>query len=589
MLFKAFVKAYRLFILLYFIPLFCALSSPRIEASTSEKNELTLDTKIVSASVYSRSAQIKRIGELDVPAGSFRIVCGDLPKKFIESSLLVEGRGTTQARIIGIDLRRRHKDEHMPPRHGELKEKLEELKNKYSMLQIERQSLNNRKKLMSSISRFSLDKAQDQLARETFRVEDWRNLLDFFEAEEVQVEKKIDALSRALRELSGEIEWVKSELNAMHIDERSTREVVIDCEVTTPGRLTIDLSYLVPDTAWNPEYMIRYIKNENKVELSYNAKIWQATGEDWKNVSVMLSTAKPHIGASPPKLRPRYLSISRDERRQRESKKTIVETKLEEMPADDVEDAIALKSHIAGGKGDAAGMPPAPPVPHMQAAVSSTEFAANLQIRRRIDLETGAEPKRSLIVREKLPGEFSLFSVPRLSRHVYVEGKFKNTLGVPLLAGLSEVYIDAIPEGSTNRVSNFVGRETIEQVADGQEFVMHLGIDQDIKIDHKLERKERLTRPGKKTKKIRYHYLITIENHKTGEAVIALKDRIPVSTVKEIKIDDVELTPPPDEKGDDGIITWRIPIAAGEKKEVRISYTIVLPGDMQEALLHTMR
>ena len=91
---------------------------------------------------------------------------------------------------------------------------------------------------------------------------------------------------------------------------------------------------------------------------------------------------------------------------------------------------------------------------------------------------------------------------------------------------------------------------------------------------------------GKKWKKSRYHYLITLENFKKEAAEIVLQDRIPVSTMKEVKVEKVDISLKPDESRDDGIVTWNLKPAAGGKVEIRISYTIAFPGDWPEHSLN---
>lgn len=646
-------------------------------AYSADAKEIELKTKIASATIYSREAQVLRRGEVGVEPGHYRIVCEDLPKKFIESSLLVEGRGSARARIIGIDLSRREKAAVSPERFEELKAQLNELNREYHRLDIELESVTDRKELLGTIKNFSISKAQDELARETFLVKDWKSLLDFYEKEYANTEERARVVSWKIGDIREKIEWTKNEIRSMQYEDTSNRAVVIDCEVESPGTMTIDISYIVPDAWWKPAYTIRYFEADKEIELTYNAKIRQATGEDWKDVSVLLSTAKPHIGAAPPKLPPQYLGVLgqtgrifgqvfdagtgdplpyanvalvgtklgamaltdgtyaitnvpvgtytvkammmgyRSRQRGRVTiepgKSALVNFELEgtviaktqeivvdaDVPEVEVKTSKARETlgggniHVRGGRsgevsrkfGSAAAdiPPPPPPVPYLEAEVTSSEFAANLQIKKPVDFETGAEPKRSLVIRERFPGDFSLYAVPSLSEHVYIEGTFENMLDVPLLSGQSEVYIETRPKDTLNRVTNFVGKEMIEPVAAGEEFTIHLGIDQDFRVEYKLEKKEQLTKEGKKYKKIRYHYLITVESFKKDVAIVRLEDRLPVSLMKEIKVVDETIEPKPDKRDDDGVMGWKLPLAPGEKVEVRIAYTITFPGDWTES------
>ncbi len=650
-----------------------ATASASNAAQPGESRDVTLKTKIIDATIYSAKAHVTRRAEVEVKDGAYRFICEDLPEGFIESSLQVEGAGTATVRIVGIDLERREKSAVTSPRFDDLNEKLRGLKQRYANLEIEREALSGRKEIMSSIGRFSLEKAQDQLARETFSVQDWKVLLDFFEKEKIETAGKLEAIYEDLRKLNTEMQWIHSELGAMQVGEDVVKAVVVDCEVATPGTLRFDITYMVPNANWRPEYTIRYMEPEKQIELTYNAKIWQSTGEDWQDVSVLLSTAKPHVGAAPPELpshylllggmggritgrvvgattgaplpyanvvvieskmgavtrsdgsyeianvpvgayrvkammmgykpvewskvvvhagRPALVNFELAEAKVGKTQEIVVQAQMPQIEISESKVAHRTSGDdllVRGGRGSEVERTiKAPTVLYMEANVTSSEFAANLQIRRPIDLETGAEPKRSLVVREMLPGMFSLYGVPRLSENVFVEGTFTNTVGIPLLPGQSEVYVETSPARNGNSISNFVGREMIEPVAEGQEFTLHLGIDQDIRVLHKLEKKERLSKTGKKTAKVRYFYVISIESFKKEDVEIRIKDRIPVSMVEEVDVDDVAIDPEPGEQKENGILIWEIGISPGEKKEIRLSYTVKYPGDWSESYFNLL-
>ncbi|MCK4409657.1 MAG: mucoidy inhibitor MuiA family protein, partial [Candidatus Eisenbacteria sp.] len=297
-------------ILLSAVPwlLLCAILAVGLPAPAADDvAEVPLETDIVSATVYGRQAQIVRRGEVELKPGSVRLVCGDLPEKFIETSLNVEGTGISGARIIGIDLRRTETSGVESPHHKEFVEELEQLDAKLTHLQIRRTALGHRKELARSIGQFSSDLGQDQLAEGDFAPSYWEGILSFFETENVTTDDRREELEDEMSDLEERRAWIRTELRAMQIGEGPGKEVVVDCEIESGGSLTVELSYLVPDASWYPEYTVRYIERDDEVELTYAARIVQATGEDWKGVAALLSTATPHVGAAPPELLPLYV------------------------------------------------------------------------------------------------------------------------------------------------------------------------------------------------------------------------------------------------------------------------------------------
>jgi uncharacterized protein (TIGR02231 family) len=385
-----------------------------------------------------------------------------------------------------------------------------------------------------------------------------------------------------------EIGWIKAELNTMRARTQWKRRVVIECESASQGHLDLDLTYTVGNVAWSPEYRVRYAAAEGSVELTYNARIRQVTGEDWNDVSVILSTARPQIGAAPPELTPYYIARRSaplgyaydEEGRLRE---TIVgRTQAITVESDAAKTGDEL--HVRGGS--AAYAPPAVPVAQAEMAAGSSDFATNLAIKKPVDLESGADPKRVTVLQKEISGELSRITVPRLSPNVFVRGSFENTLGVPILAGAAEVYIETPAPGGTGAVSNFVGKEAVSSVVAGEEFELHLGADQDMKIEHERVKREHLTKQGSKTTKFRYSYKITVESFKKDSVEVTVQDRIPVSHLKEVKIEDVDLEPKPDEEQENGILTWEFAIAPSGKREINIEYTISFPGDWPERSLN---
>jgi hypothetical protein len=661
------------------------LAGPALAAADAE-DEVPLDTEIVSATVYGRQAEVVRRGKVGIEPGAARLVCDDLPERFAETSLAVEGAGIAGARIIGIDLRRTPESGADTPRLDALLAEIEKLEASVAPLRIRRQAIRERKKLAEVLRNLSAEQARERLSEGSFSAKEWQALLAFHEREQFESDDRLMALEADIGEIEADIAWVRGEIAAGAVRKVPGKQLVIDCETAEPGTLTIELSYLVPGASWNPEYSVRYIERDDEIELTYSARIGQATGEDWSGVSVLLSTASPQVGAAPPELPPKRLGVTTGTIRgrvtdsangsplayanvsilgtafgaptnsdgtyvisnvptgvhtvqaaymgyesARRSRVGVIAGRTErvdfplraimlgadevvvqaERPMIEVEDTATRRTmdkrdvkvraitsvteaaatqpgvvlhegeaYLRGGEAAEVQAPPA--IEHVGAELRGSEFAANLVIPKPVELETGAEPRRALVVRERIPGEFVLHAVPRLSDHVFVRGTFTNPLEIPILPGAAEVYVETVPEGSVNEVSNYVGRDALPAVASGQEFTMHLGVDQNVKVEEKLE-KETLSKLKDRTRKVRYGYTIIAESFRREPADIWIIDRIPVSDMKDVKVDDVRIDPPPDEFTEEGLLTWKLRIEPGERREMVTEYVIECPSDMTEA------
>ncbi len=651
-------------ILLALLALACIAPS----AMAEDKKEAALETKIISATVYGRQAQIVRRGEVTIAEGSTSIVCRDLPEKFVESSLDIEASGLVGARIIGIDLRRPGPNEADSLKNRRFMDELGTLQARRDSLAIVLKAMGRRTQMTDSVTDLQTQRSREQLINGTFSPTQWKDLLAFFEQERLATSKREVDISRIKSRIDKRIEWIYEEMRLKQIG-RAGKNVVIDCDSTAPGTLTVEVSYLVPDASWNPEYTLRYDEGNDQVELTYSALVGQATGEDWDDVSVVLSTAAPQFGASLPELAPKHLGISsgaltgrvtdaatgrpigyanitlqgtpygamsnpegvyvisdvplgayrvsvsfigyetekrttvriaagRVERADfalREEALTAEEVVIEAdrvkvRPVNTVEEALAVQPgvvlhegevHTRGGRSSELKtyVEEPPVVPYVEAQVSGSEFAANLEIPKPVTLGTGDEPRRSLVAIQNLPGEFVLHAVPRLSDRVFVRGTMRNPLDFPILPGIAEVYVETATDGASSGVTNFVGDSKLDAVASGEEFTMYLGADQNVKVEREIG-KQVLSKARDKTTKVRYEYTIKARSFKRHAAELWVTDRIPVSAIKEIEVDDVEITPAPDEQTEDGLLTWKLNVTPGQELQIDVSFVIEYPSQM---------
>jgi len=645
--------------------------------------DIDLETEIVSAIVYGHQAQIVRHGSVDLSVGEVSVVCADLPKTFNESSLIVEGRGSADAQIVGIDFEWTEVDYTDDPRYQELLLESRAIEDQKNDIKIQRSAVRKRASLMSSVSDLSAAGGNSELASGDFSMERWLELAAFFEEQSLRTERRLRELDGRVRALEDRQTAIGREEREIRTKARRRRELVIACEVEEAGELEFDVTYVIGGASWRPEYTVRYLEARDEVELTYAARIEQRTGEDWEGVDVLLSTASPHIGASPPSMFPHVLGAiggtiagrvtdattgaplafanitlvgltrgviaNRDgffEIHGLQNGKYSVEARMmgydpggrsnvrvlagatkridialrpvtiagSEMliemsrPMIETEDtstrrgmdrsemralsttaeAIATQPgvvlhdgeiHVRGGRSSEVKMyVDGIAAPHREMSVAGSEAATNLVIAKPVDLESGADARRVLVVKRRIPGRFVREAVPRYSDHVFVRGTLENPLDVPILSGPAEVYVESEPAHGGPAVTNFVGKDAIADVAPGEEFAMYLGADQSLKVEHDVER-EVLSRTGSRKTKVRYTMSIVSESFRRSPAELWVLDRVPVSLLKDIDVKDVEVLPEADTHDEEGVLTWKLTLDAGESVEVGAIYTVEYPSD----------
>jgi uncharacterized protein (TIGR02231 family) len=170
-----------------------------------------------------------------------------------------------------------------------------------------------------------------------------------------------------------------------------------------------------------------------------------------------------------------------------------------------------------------------------------------------------------------LGGSFSHSAAPKLQSDVFFKAALHNSTDYPFLPGPMSVYVD----------NGFVSISRLPAVMPGEKFDAFLGADNGVHIERKLlNRVTDISGLFSKTRKTRYEILIVAENRKKTAQTLSLRENVPVSQDERVKVEIV--LPRPEEAVPDagGIITWELRLKAGERKEVRVQYSIEAPVDL---------
>jgi len=310
-------------------------------------------------------------------------------------------------------------------------------------------------------------------------------------------------------------------------------------------------SYLVSRAGWFPQYDLRANSAAN-VALDCFAMIKQSTREDWKGVDMEISTAKPFVYGTPPVLSSWLVDVYRPR-----------PVMYKSAPMQGLEDAERMLSK---------GMIRPEKVyeqPQVKTEISSFSFV----LPRKVDVPSDNQPHKIMIASASKESKLNYYAVPKLSKYSYLRADLKNPFLFPLLKGRTNIFLD-------NRL---VGSAYLKKtILPDEDIALSLGIDDGIKVEKKLVKKftESAGAFAGKTRVI-YEFAIDIFNGKDRKIALAVKDNFPVSRNEKIKVE-IE-SPKKDEAkiSDDGIITWDLKLARGEKKSLKVKFRVEYPKDLR--------
>jgi uncharacterized protein (TIGR02231 family) len=367
-----------------------------------------------------------------------------------------------------------------------------------------------------------------------------------------EARRKLEIAERALR-----LEADRTARELAHLGRAGARafrtaSVVVGCRKLT--HVTTSLSYVVPGATWRPEYDLdfaprgRVKSGPGTAHLTVGAVVRQATGEDWHEARLSLSTARPKLGAEAPQPAP-LLVDGREEKRD----KVLVHSQ---------ERRDVLK---AGGGGGAA--PTA-------AGLDDKGNAFVLNLPNRVTIAADGRPVWAPVDVLETQAAVKLVTTPKLDEHVYQVITLKNPAAYPLIDGRMRSY----------RGGSYVGDAAFAYKGVGEPIEVSLGIDEEFKVERKVL-DERDRNPGilSSTKHIVRAYRTTITNRTGATETVELRENIPVSQVDDVKVEVVgkQTTPGYQLDGRRGFVTWAVPLKSGEWRYTDLGYAIHLPDAWQ--------
>lgn len=187
------------------------------------------------------------------------------------------------------------------------------------------------------------------------------------------------------------------------------------------------------------------------------------------------------------------------------------------------------------------------------------------------------QPHKVPIGSQRFQATLAYETTPRVLPFAFLRAKVTNASDALLLAGPVAVFLDGA----------FVATASLKQIAPGEEFDLYLGVDERVKVERKplKEHVEVSLLPGLhgKTRSTDYEFLTTISNFTGRHIAVTVFDQLPVSEREEIIVESVKQTPAEVEKDPDkpGVFRWLLELNANQKQELKLSYRVRHPVDVQ--------
>jgi uncharacterized protein (TIGR02231 family) len=505
----------------------------------------TVTLPVVKITVLEDRALVERRGEVTLPAGPQRLRVEGLSPLAVDRSLQVSLSG---GNIVGARVSRTWKEQ---PKEGlrehrtELSRRVESLEQEVRSATADVHRLETRLTIAQAARTDVLRSISEGVGAGKAGPDTWRQHLEAVRAEVSSTE---ETLRQARKREAIAQQRLAEVQGALVQGEQPEAKLLTAAEVEvnhpTGGAVTVGVAYLVPSAVWRPAYRatLRRAENGDAVTLECEAVVWQRTEEDWKDVEMAFSTARPTLGASPPRLAEDRLYL-RDKTQQ---EKHTVEVSIREE---------TIQTTGEGGARPAEGMP----------GLDDGGEPLTLKAVHRVTLPSDGAPHRVPLFQFTAPATSELVGMPEHSPLVHRVARFENKGASVLLAGP----VDLV------RTSGYVGRAQLTFAGVGEKVKLGFGSEDALRIARQVETKldtNRLT--GRKT---RTHFVkLFLSNTGSRPEQIAIEERMPVSEVEAVEVELLKdkARPAPTKVSQDGIIRFELPAPARSQQELAFSYTV---------------
>jgi uncharacterized protein (TIGR02231 family) len=110
------------------------------------------------------------------------------------------------------------------------------------------------------------------------------------------------ALETRLEDLNTKIAWVEKEIADAVGQGRTVWQVNV--LVAGPAPKEMSYAYTLHDCGWTPLYRLEAAPEQARIDFSWQAKVWQRSGQDWSGIRLLLATMQPETQAEPSNLPP---------------------------------------------------------------------------------------------------------------------------------------------------------------------------------------------------------------------------------------------------------------------------------------------
>ncbi len=528
-------------------------------ATRAEAADVEAASAVDAVTVYPDGASVTRVVTVELPAGENTLVLKDFPLTLDAASLRVEGEADAALAIGAIDTK--------PPR-ATPPVNLPEIDKRIEVLKDERADLDGAIAAAEARRKFAERFAETSPAGigekgEARPIAEWRTAFSAVAEEVASADTAIREAQRKQRDIDRQI--ARLELDRK-VKPANKLEVNIALAANAAAKATLHVTYTVPNARWKPIYDARLDTGAKDrkpaLELVRRAEITQATGEDWSDVALSVSTVRTAVGGNAPQLSSLVAQYP------------FVAQAPAPMSAPAGEPS--LRGHLAkeSNLNFFADKAERKKAEEQQAVAEVSGFQVTFKIPGRVSVGASQGAKSLLISTATIAPDLTIRSAPVVDATAFLEASFVQSEDAPLLPGRISIYRDGA----------FVGRSQMTAASKDEKVRLGFGADDKVKVVRSVVKRNEGS-AGLIVTTAKTHeraFKTTIRNGHDFPIRVAIEDQLPVSENDDIQVEMLPSTTPPTTtnlRDKRGVLEWALEVGPSEAKEINFAWRVRWPKD----------
>ncbi|PRB01316.1 hypothetical protein CQ046_15670 [Chryseobacterium sp. MYb7] len=508
--------------------------------------EIRKEIEVKQATIFLQGAKVFGSTNVNLQKGRNIVKIINLPNNLDENTYKINLEKNTT--LLSITPQSNFlKNDELSENEKKLAMETKKLQRQVSLLNIQIKNLTGEQHIINDNLKISTnDKStpQEQLIK----------LTEFYRKRMLEIDNQVFLLNEQKTVLDESI----AKLNNQSAEEQThkntnRKELLLEILADHETNLNLGVSYIVSDAGWIPSYDLRAESVKKPLEMVYKGKIYQKTGQDWKNVKLFVSTYRPSYNQDRPILSPLYVAEYTPYNSQMEiagykSKKEISAANAYQMR----EDIAAKPSQI--------------PV----ATVSDSQMNVVYELNYNQTIVSQEKEQYVILDKKQVDATYKYHTVPKLNNQIFLMAFVKNWQNLNLINGEANIYFEDNYIGKTNITSNYVK----------DEFPISLGVDERITVK-RIKLEDKTSQKAMNSNKWETEsYQISIRNNTKENIELEVLDQLPISENSKILVKTLDLGGGSlDDKT--GSILWNKNIGSGNSEKITFSYEVKYPKDIQ--------